>query len=129
MLNKTSKTDNTQNTVLNMIGLGTVIKGGLSSEGDLRIDGRIEGDVASKSKIAMGASAVIQGNTNARSADISGQINGDLHVSETLFLRSSAKINGNITTAKLVVESGAEFNGSCKMNDHNVKTVWNQNHL
>jgi cytoskeletal protein CcmA (bactofilin family) len=71
----------------------------------------------------MGASAVIHGNTTARSADISGQINGDLHVSETLFLRSSARINGNITTAKLVVESGAEFNGTCKMNDHSVKTV------
>jgi hypothetical protein len=26
-----------------------------------------------------------------------------------------------------VVESGAEFNGTCKMNDHSVKTVWNQN--
>jgi cytoskeletal protein CcmA (bactofilin family) len=63
----------------------------------------------------MGASAGIIGNVNARSADISGRIDGDLIVSETLFLRSSAKINGNITTSKLVVESGAEFNGTCHM--------------
>lgn len=101
-----------------MIGLGTVIKGSLSSEGDLRIDGQIEGDVLSRSKIAMGAAAAIAGNVHARSADISGKIEGDVVVNETLFLRSSAKVHGNITTSKLVVESGAEFNGSCKMTTH-----------
>ena len=96
MLNKTQKSDPNQGAVLNMIGLGTVIKGSLSSDGDLRIDGKIEGDVSSKSKIAMGAAAEISGNVNARSADISGKIEGDVLVNETLFLRSSAKINGNI---------------------------------
>jgi cytoskeletal protein CcmA (bactofilin family) len=115
MLNKNTKNDSSQNSALNMIGLGTLLKGDLSSEGDLRIDGKIEGNVLSKSKIAMGASASIAGNVNARSADISGRIDGDLSVNETLFLRSSAKINGNITTSKLVVESGAEFNGTCHM--------------
>ncbi len=115
MLNKNTKNDPSQNSALNMIGLGTIIKGDLSSEGDLRIDGRIEGDVVSKSKIAMGAAAVINGNVNARSADISGKIDGNVLVNETLFLRSSAKINGNLTTAKLVIESGAEFNGTCQM--------------
>lgn len=115
MLNKTPKNDPAQSAALNMIGLGTLIKGSLSSEGDLRIDGKIEGDVLSKSKIAMGASAVITGNVNARSADISGRIDGDVVVNETLFLRSSAKVNGNVSTSKLVVESGAEFNGSCRM--------------
>ena len=108
MLNKNTKNDTSQNSALNMIGLGTLIKGDLSSEGDLRIDGKIEGNVVSKSKIAMGASAAISGNVHARSADISGRIDGDLIVNETLFLRSSAKINGNVSTSKLVVESGAE---------------------
>lgn len=116
MLNKNSKNENSQNSALNMIGLGTFIKGNLSSDGDLRIDGKIEGDVLSKSKIAMGAGADIIGNVNARSADISGKIDGDVIVNETLFLRSSAKITGNISTAKLVIESGAEFNGTCSMN-------------
>lgn len=115
MLNKHPKNDPAQNAALNMIGMGTLIKGDLSSEGDLRIDGKIEGDVLSKSKIAMGAGAAINGNVNARSADISGRIDGNVVVNETLFLRSSARINGNISTSKLVVESGAEFNGSCLM--------------
>lgn len=85
MLNKSTKNESAQNSALNMIGLGTIIKGDLTSDGDLRIDGRIEGDVISKSKIAMGASAEIRGNVNARSADISGKIEGDVVINETLF--------------------------------------------
>jgi cytoskeletal protein CcmA (bactofilin family) len=116
MLNKNPKNEAGQNSALNMIGLGTTIKGDLASEGDLRIDGKIDGSVISKSKIAMGASSEIKGNVKARSADISGRIDGDIEINETLFLRSSAKVFGNITTGKLVIESGAEFNGSCTMN-------------
>lgn len=115
MLNKSPKNEIPQNSALNMIGTGTLIQGDLSSDGDLRIDGKIEGKVISKSKIAMGAGAEIIGDVNARSADISGKIEGNVLVNETLFLRSSARINGNITTSKLVIESGAEFNGSCTM--------------
>jgi len=120
MLNKNAKNESSQNSALNMIGLGTVIKGDLTSDGDLRIDGKIDGNVISKSKIAMGASAEIKGNTKARSADISGRIDGDVEINETLFLRSSAKIYGNITTAKLVIESGAEFNGTCHMSSKTI---------
>jgi cytoskeletal protein CcmA (bactofilin family) len=117
MLKKNNNNDPNQNSALNMIGLGTFIKGDLSSDGDLRIDGKIEGIVKSKSKIAMGASSVITGNVVARSADISGRIDGDIQVNETLFLRASAKVNGEIKTSKLVIESGAEFNGSCHMSN------------
>ena len=117
MLNKNPKNEPNQNSALNMIGLGTVINGDLSSDGDLRIDGKINGQVTSKSKIAMGAGAEISGDVIARSADISGKIEGDVNIGETLFLRSSAKIKGNITTSKLVIESGAEFNGTCFMNN------------
>jgi len=121
MLNKNQKADPNQNSALNMIGTGTTIKGDLLSDGDLRIDGKIEGKVESKSKIAMGAGSEIKGNLLARSADISGKIEGDVVITETLFLRATAKINGNIKTAKLVIESGAEFNGSCEMSHSSSK--------
>jgi cytoskeletal protein CcmA (bactofilin family) len=125
MLNKNPKNDNNQNSALNMIGTGTTINGDLLSDGDLRIDGNINGKVVSKSKIAMGATSIINGDLKARSADISGKVDGDLFIDETLFLRSSARINGNITTSKLVIESGAEFNGTCFMDQQ--KTVSKQN--
>jgi cytoskeletal protein CcmA (bactofilin family) len=116
MLNKNNKSDNSQSSALNMVGTGTLVKGDITSDGDLRVDGRIHGNVNSKSKIALGASAEIIGNAIARSADISGKIEGDLEIAETLFLRATAKITGNIKTSKIIIESGAVFNGNCYMN-------------
>ncbi len=119
MLNKNNKSDNNQGLALNMIGTRTLVKGDITSDGDLRVDGKIHGNVISKSKIALGASAEIIGNTIARSADISGKIDGDVEIAETLFLRATAKINGNIKTAKIIIESGAVFNGNCYMHKAN----------
>ena len=123
MLNKNNKSDNNQGSALNMIGTGTLLKGDITSDGDLRVDGKIHGNVISKSKIALGASAEIIGNTIARSADISGKIDGDVEIAETLFLRATAKINGNIKTAKIIIESGAVFNGNCYMHKTSDKPV------
>ncbi len=100
---------------LNIIGTGTHIKGNLISTGDLRIDGSIEGLVDSKAKVVVGPGSEIIGNIQAQNADISGTVHGNVTVAETLFLKATARIQGDIITNKLVVESGAAFNGSCVM--------------
>lgn len=100
---------------INIVGVGTIINGDITSNGDIRIDGTVTGKVVSKAKVVIGASCVIDGDIEAQNADISGRVNGKLTVSETLFLKPSAYINGDIMVNKLVVESGAEFNGKCSM--------------
>ncbi|PCJ64125.1 MAG: hypothetical protein COA58_14160 [Bacteroidetes bacterium] len=100
---------------LNVLGEGTTIDGNLTSSGDLRIDGVVNGDVETKSKCVLGLSGRIVGNIHAKSCDISGKVDGNVKVSDLLLLKSSGKINGDINTAKIVVENGGEFNGSCTM--------------
>lgn len=100
---------------INIVGAGTVINGDITSGGDIRIDGTVKGTVISKAKVVIGASSVIDGDIEAQNADISGKVNGKLTVSETLYLKPTAYINGDIMVNKLVVESGAEFNGKCNM--------------
>ena len=51
----------------------------------------------------------------AQNADVEGTINGNIEISEILCLKTTAVINGDISTNKLIVESGAVFNGGCKM--------------
>jgi cytoskeletal protein CcmA (bactofilin family) len=116
MLRKNKKEVTGQtSSAINLVGLGTLIKGDLISEGDLRIDGALEGSIESKAKVAIGPSSLITGNVKARSADISGRIDGDLSIDETVYLRSTSQISGNISAGKLVIESGAVFNGTCNM--------------
>lgn len=100
---------------LNLIGIGTSITGDINSSGDLRIDGSVKGNVYSKARLVLGPNGKIEGDIHAQNADIQGSVKGKLMVGEILFLKNSALINGDIITNKLVVESGAEFNGNCIM--------------
>lgn len=99
----------------NVIGKGTVLEGNIDTHGNIRIEGRIIGNIKSKSKIALGHSCHVEGNISAQNADIEGEVKGKIDISELLVLKSTAVIHGDISTGKLVVEPGAVFNGSCKM--------------
>jgi cytoskeletal protein CcmA (bactofilin family) len=99
----------------NIFGKGTVLTGNLESYGNIRVEGKIIGDLKTKSKAVMGHSSHVDGNILAQNAEIAGQVMGTVEVSELLVLKPSAVINGDIITNKLIVESGATFNGACKM--------------
>lgn len=100
---------------INIINAGTSIVGDISSEGDLRIDGTITGNVTVKSKLVLGASSKVIGNVKAANCDVQGSVNGNLVIDDLLTVKSTAKILGDLTVQKLVIESGAEFNGSSQM--------------
>lgn len=99
----------------NTIGKGTFLEGNIETYGNIRIEGKVTGNIKSKSKVALGPQAHIQGNIIAQNADIEGEVKGRLEISELLVLKATAVINGDIITGKMVVEPGAVFNGTCKM--------------
>ena len=99
----------------NNIGKGTFLEGNVETYGNIRIEGKVIGNVKSKSKVALGNSSHVQGNIMAQNADIEGEVKGRLEIADLLVLKATAVINGDILTGKLVVEPGAVFNGTCKM--------------
>jgi len=100
---------------LNIIGNGTIIDGNVTSGGDIRIDGKLNGNITTKSKLVLGDAGCITGEINCKNSEISGEINGKINVEDILTLRSTAKIFGDIITSKLSVEPGAIFTGTCNM--------------
>jgi len=100
---------------INLIGNGTTINGDITSNGDVRIDGVLTGNISITGKLVVGASGRVEGKVNCQNADISGEISGTVNVSELLMLKSTAKILGDIVTGKLSVEPNAIFTGTCKM--------------
>jgi len=100
---------------VNLLGKGTVITGDLFIETDLRIDGKLEGNLTVKGRLVLGPEGVIIGNVVAGQADISGEIKGDLRVLEILHLKQTCRIEGDMDCQKLLVDAGAVFNGTCRM--------------
>ncbi|MEP0366549.1 MAG: polymer-forming cytoskeletal protein [Cyclobacteriaceae bacterium] len=99
----------------NIIGKGTILEGNIETFGNLRIEGKVIGNIKTKSKAAFGHSSQIDGSVIAQNAEVAGHIVGSVEISEVLILKATAVIDGDIITNKLIVESGAAFNGSCKM--------------
>ena len=104
-------------TAQNRINEGTTLKGDISSTGFFRIDGTIEGNVKTPSKVVLGKSGVIIGTLVCENADIEGNFQGNLNVSGTLSIRATGRIEGDVVAGKLSVEPGAVLNASCTMQD------------
>jgi cytoskeletal protein CcmA (bactofilin family) len=103
----------------NMIGPGTKIVGNIETNGDIRIDGNIEGNVNSKGKLVIGANGFVKGEVVCSNAEISGSLLGKLTVSDLLSFKASSKVNGDIKASKLSIEPGAIFTGTCTMGSNN----------
>jgi len=106
-----------ENSVINIVGNGTSIKGEIKCNGDMRIDGTLIGSINSKGKLVVGPSGVIEGEIACQSADFSGNIKATVNVTELLQLKASAILSGDVTTNKLAIEPGAKFTGTCKMHE------------
>lgn len=100
---------------MNQLGQGTVISGELNSDADIRIDGKVSGNVTTKGKLVLGSTGVIEGDVRCENAYIEGRINGKVESGDLLILSKTAFINGDLVIKKLVVEEGAKFNGKCTM--------------
>jgi len=99
----------------NIIGQGTSVEGSLSTSGNLRVEGRVNGDIQTKAKAVLGDTSVVEGSIIAQTAEIGGEVRGTIKVSGLLTLKATAAVNGNITASKLVFEAGARFDGKCSM--------------
>jgi cytoskeletal protein CcmA (bactofilin family) len=110
----------------NRINEGTLIKGDITSQGFFRIDGTIEGNVKTPSKVVIGKSGKILGTLSCKDADIEGTFNGELDITGTLSLKATATIEGDVVVGKLSVEPGASFNASCTMKGSEKKTTPSQ---
>jgi|SRR5690606_28354435 len=99
----------------NLIAQETSIIGDIITQGNIRIEGRLEGALESKFKIVIGDSAHVVGDIQALEAEVSGHIDGAIHCQGTLYLKKTAYINGDIYAKKLIIENGALFNGKCHM--------------
>ncbi len=107
----------TENNVINQIGVGTEITGDVSTNGDIRIDGNLNGNLKTKGKLVIGETGTIKGEITCKNSVVEGAVNGKISVSELLTLKATSSLKGDIITRRLAIEPGAKFTGNCDMSD------------
>ena len=98
--------------VANHLNDGTVIRGDVQAQSDMRIDGNVYGDVVCTSKVVIGKTSEIRGNIQCSDLTIEGKVTGNLEVAGTLFLKGTAVFEGDVRYQKIVVEEGARIAGT-----------------
>lgn len=98
-----------------LFGKGTSIFGDVNCDGDIRIDGTLQGNLCVTGKLIVGESANVVGELRANQAEIYGKINGKLIVDELLSIKNAGMVEGDLFAGKLQIEPTATFNGVCHM--------------
>jgi len=95
-----------------LIGKSFVIKGQVSCDGDLYIDGQVEGSVDPKgNRLTIGPDGRLKANVTARAVVVQGKLEGNIQASERVDLKQSAVVVGDIVTQRISIENGACIKG------------------
>jgi cytoskeletal protein CcmA (bactofilin family) len=94
-----------------VLGRGARVRGRVSGDGDLRVEGQIEGDVTLSGELSIAETGSIRGDVDAASVTITGVLQGDVASRGAVTIRAGAKVEGNMGGAEVSLEEGASFAG------------------
>ena len=114
---KSSSMEGPRSEETTIISRGVKIEGKITSDGNIRVDGDIKGDIISQNNVTVGESGQVNGQINANVITIGGKVIGTVSAKEKLALEAKGNLKGDIFTKTLVVEAGAKFDGNSKMGD------------
>jgi len=101
------------------IGKSVVIRGELTGNEDLYLDGEIEGTVNLRDhKLVIGPNGKIKATITARDLVLHGRVEGNIHASERVELKRSCSLHGDVSTQRIAIEDGAYFKGAIDIKEH-----------
>jgi|HigsolmetaAR203D_1030402.scaffolds.fasta_scaffold00611_26 cytoskeletal protein CcmA (bactofilin family) len=116
-----------------IIGEDSVVEGGITSKGGLRIDGRVLGDIRTEGDLMIGEKGAVSSNIYARSVYVAGTVEGTITTSQTLSITKTGKVTGTIRVSALEIAEGGIFQGESHMDSasrrRGTKDAANQEHL
>ena len=98
------------------LGASVEIKGRISGEEDLQIDGRVEGPVSLPGqRLIVGRTAQLNSEVVARDVIVYGKITGNLRAQDRVEIKKDGSVIGDITTTRIMIEDGAYFKGKIEI--------------
>ena len=98
-----------------VIGAKTVLKGDITGEEDVVVEGTVEGQVRIAKDLHVAPGGVVKATVHAGSIVVSGEIVGDCQATQKVEIRASGRLTGNIRAPRVVIAEGAVFKGMSDM--------------
>ena len=103
-----------------IIGADFRVKGDISCEGDIQLEGTVDGNIKSV-RLTVGETGIVNGDVNAEGVRVQGKVVGTIKA-QTVELAGTGHVTGDILHERLSVENGAFLNGHCRrMSDEEIQ--------
>lgn len=99
----------------NVIGANTSLSGTIKSDGNLRIDGVLQGSVETTGNVIIGPSARVLADVTANVVQIWGAVRGNITAKGRLEILPNGRVWGDVRVASLHIDEGGVFRGQCTM--------------
>ena len=99
------------------IGRSVQVDGDITGKTDLRIAGKVYGNISIDGELILEKYAIVEGDVKCGAAILAGSIKGDVECKTKLILQDNSKIVGNVKAEQLIINEGAIFQGNCDMNE------------
>jgi cytoskeletal protein CcmA (bactofilin family) len=98
------------------LGPSIVIKGDLTGEEDLVIEGRVEGEIRlTKNSVTVGKNGRVRADIHGKRVHVDGEVRGNLYGDQEIVIRASGRVQGNLVSPRVTLENGSKFKGSIDM--------------
>lgn len=115
MLESRKQKSYNENKVVSIIGPGTTINGDISSEGTIRIEGTVLGQVQCQDTIVVQESGKVKAELIGGQVIISGEVHGNVSAHDRLEIATGGRVLGDITSPRISIAEGVLFEGKCTM--------------
>ena len=115
MFGTSKKQDESVGEIETIIGRNTQIKGEIFGNGNIRLDGHINGGIAVEGEVVIGESGSVVGDVKAGGLIVAGQITGNVETGGVLSIRSTGQIIGDVKVKSLNIADGGIFRGRSEM--------------
>ena len=107
----------------NSLSADVEIKGSITFQTELTIDGKVEGEITSTGVLTLGENAEVRGEIRTKSVTVLGKVHGNITVDERCELKGRAQLFGDLKAARLMIEEGATFVGKSEVTPHKVTAM------